>query len=63
MSVAALQHQLAASSVGEVQLRAYFTELCQSIGASMIQDHDKLRLKVEADDSVAHGRRLGQPRA
>ena len=53
MSVAALQHQLAASSVGEVQLRAYFTELCQSIGASMIQDHDKLRLRVDADDSVA----------
>jgi two-component system, sensor histidine kinase PdtaS len=53
MSVAALQQQLAASSVGEVQLRAYFTELCQSIGASMIHDHDKLRLKVEADESVA----------
>ena len=53
MSVAALQQQLAASSVGEVQLRAYFTELCQSIGASMIQDHDKLRLRVEADDTVA----------
>ncbi len=53
MSVAALQQQLAASSVGEVQLRAYFTELCHSIGASMIQDHDKLRLRVEADDSVA----------
>jgi two-component sensor histidine kinase len=53
MSVAALQQQLAASSVGEVQLRAYFTELCQSIGASMIQDHDKLRLRVEADESVA----------
>jgi two-component system, sensor histidine kinase PdtaS len=53
MSVAALQQQLAASSIGEVQLRAYFTELCQSIGASMIQDHDRLRLRVEADDTVA----------
>jgi len=53
MSVAALQHQLAASDVGEVGLRAYFTELCQSIGASMIQDRDKLRLRVEADDGVA----------
>ena len=53
MSVATLQQQLAASTVGEVQLRAYFTELCQSIGASMIQDHDKLRLRVDADDSVA----------
>jgi two-component sensor histidine kinase len=53
MSVAALQSQLVASRVGEVQLRAYFTELCQSIGASMIQDHDKLKLRVEADESVA----------
>jgi two-component sensor histidine kinase len=53
MSVAALQHQLAASNIGEVRLRDYFSELCQSIGASMIQDHDQLRLQVEADDSVA----------
>jgi len=53
MSVAALQHQLAATNVGQVRLREYFTELCQSIGASMIQDHDKLRLKVDADDSFA----------
>ena len=53
MSVAALQSQLVASRVGEVPLGVYFTELCQSIGASMIQDHDKLRLRVETDDSVA----------
>jgi two-component system, sensor histidine kinase PdtaS len=53
MSVAALQHQLAATNVGEVHLREYFTELCQSIGASMIQDHEKLRLKVDADESLA----------
>ena len=53
MSVAALQQQLAQSKVGEVELRAYFTDLCASIGASMIQDHDKLTLRVEADDGVA----------
>jgi two-component sensor histidine kinase len=54
MSVAALQNQLAASkTLGAVQLRAYFTELCQSIGASMIQDREKLRLRVEADDGEA----------
>ncbi|MEJ0066593.1 MAG: sensor histidine kinase [Caulobacteraceae bacterium] len=53
MSVAALQTQLAATNVGEVHLRDYFTELCQSIGASMIQDHEKLRLTVDADDSLA----------
>jgi two-component sensor histidine kinase len=53
MSVAALQRQLAAANVGEVHLRDYFTELCQSIGDSMIQDPESLRLTVEADDSVA----------
>jgi two-component sensor histidine kinase len=50
MSVAALQHQLAASQLGDVELRAYFTELCASIGASMIHDPARLTLKVEADD-------------
>jgi two-component sensor histidine kinase len=53
MSVATLQQQLAQSRVGEVELRAYFTELCDSIGASMIRDHAKLSLTVEADDGVA----------
>ncbi|HLY78332.1 MAG TPA: sensor histidine kinase, partial [Caulobacteraceae bacterium] len=31
----------------------YFTELCQSIGDSMIRDPKKLRLTVEVDDTVA----------
>jgi len=53
MSVATLQQQLAGSKLGEVQLRTYFTELCQSIGASMIHDFDKLKLRVEANDGVA----------
>jgi two-component sensor histidine kinase len=39
--------------VGDVELRAYFTDLCASIGASMIHDRDKLLLRVEADDGVA----------
>lgn len=54
MSVAALQNQLAQSRGGDVELRNYFTELCASIGASMIQDHEKLVLRVEADDGVAN---------
>lgn len=53
MSVAALQQQLAQSKVGDVALRAYLTDLCASIGASMIQDHDKLVLRVEADEGTA----------
>jgi two-component sensor histidine kinase len=51
MSVAAVQHQLAASRLGEVELRPYFTQLCESLGASMIHDRDQLTLTVEADDS------------
>jgi two-component sensor histidine kinase len=51
MSVAALQQELSASRLGAVDLRAYFTRLCESIGASMIRDHDRLLLEVEADDS------------
>ena len=52
MSVAALQQQLAASQVGEIHLRYYLTDLCKSIGASMISDPDQLSLKVRADESV-----------
>ena len=51
MSVAALQQQLSASSVSDVQLRPYFTTLCNSIGASMIRDHNQLSLEVSVDDS------------
>jgi two-component sensor histidine kinase len=52
MSVAALQKQLAASSVADVELRSYFTTLCNSIGASMIRDHNQVSLDVSVDDSV-----------
>lgn len=53
MSVAALQHELSASRLGEVELRSYFKKLCDSIGASMIRDHDQLVLEVKADDSTS----------
>ena len=52
MSVASLQQQLAASRAGDVQLRPYFTTLCESIAASMIRDHDQLSLEVRADESI-----------
>ena len=51
MSVASLQRQLAATSVSDVDMRAYLTNLCQSIGASMIADHGNFSLTVRADDS------------
>ncbi len=52
MSVAALQQQLATSRVGDVELRPYFKQLCDSLGASMIQNHDLVTLGVDIDDSV-----------
>lgn len=53
MSVAAVQRQLAATTAADVGLRGYFTQLCESIGASMIRDHDRLQLVVTSDDSLA----------
>ncbi len=62
MSVAAVQRQLASTTSGDVALRPYLTELCQSIGASMIRDNVELTLTVKAgearcsaDDSVSLG--------
>ena len=52
MSIATMQRQLAASRLGDVVLRDYFTEHCASIGASMISDHDQLTLTSRVDDSV-----------
>jgi len=52
MSVAALQKQLAVSQAGDVELRPYFIALCDSIGASMIRDHNQLSLDVAVDESV-----------
>jgi two-component system, sensor histidine kinase PdtaS len=54
MSVAVLQQQLAASRLGDVELRAYFDSLCQSIGASMIRDHNQISLDVSVDESAVH---------
>jgi len=53
MSVAAVQQQLAATRLGEVGVRAYFIDLCRSIGASMISDPEQISLDVEVDESVA----------
>ena len=51
MSIATMQRQLAASRLGDVELRPYFRDLCASIGASMIADHGRLRLISTIDDS------------
>jgi two-component sensor histidine kinase len=52
MSIATLQRQLALTATGDVVLRTYFTELCASIGASMIADPTLVSLTVDVDDSV-----------
>ncbi len=52
MSIATLQRQLAATQLGDVALRTYFTDLCATIGASMIRDRNQLTLTVDVDDSV-----------
>ena len=52
MSVATLQRLLASNATGEVALRPYLTDLCASIGASMIADPSRLTLNVSADDTV-----------
>jgi two-component sensor histidine kinase len=52
MSIAALQQQLATSQLGRVALRAYLTNLCRSIAASMIPDPALLSLETEIDDST-----------
>lgn len=52
MSIATMQKQLAVSRRGDVELRSYFGDLCRSIGASMIADHDQLSLTSTVDDST-----------
>jgi len=52
MSIATVQQQLASSKLKDVELRPYFTQLCQSLGASMIRDHNKQSIEVSGDDSV-----------
>jgi len=52
MSVASLQKQLATTNQADVELRPYFAALCDSIGASMIRDHNQLTLDVTVDESI-----------
>jgi two-component sensor histidine kinase len=52
MSIAAVQQQLAITTMSEVKLAPYLTKLCQSLGASMIYDHKTLILEVRTDDSA-----------
>jgi two-component sensor histidine kinase len=52
MSIATVQKQLASSTQGDVEMRPYFTQLCQSLGASMIRDHSRQSIAVTGDGSA-----------
>ncbi|MDB5432221.1 MAG: signal transduction histidine kinase [Caulobacter sp.] len=52
LSIATVQKQLAAASATTVELRPYFVQLCQSLGASMIRDHDSQSIEVSVDKSI-----------
>ncbi|WP_375454413.1 histidine kinase dimerization/phosphoacceptor domain -containing protein [uncultured Methylobacterium sp.] len=54
MSIAAVQKHLAPQRLGDVTLRSYFEGLCDSIGASMIRDHNLVPLKATADESTVN---------
>ena len=52
MSIATLQKQLTVSAIEDVELRAYFTHLCESLGASMIRDHAQQSIHVDVDQTT-----------
>jgi len=52
MSIAAVQRQLSSSRGGVVELRSYLTQLCESLGASMIADPERLSIQVSVDDTA-----------
>jgi two-component system, sensor histidine kinase PdtaS len=52
MSIATVQRQLASSGKLDVELRPCFTRLCQSLGASMIQDNKTQSIHVTGDAST-----------
>ncbi len=54
MSIATLQKQLAVTQLKSVELRAYFTDLCRSISASMIGDPKRLTLEAIVDDTTTN---------
>jgi two-component sensor histidine kinase len=53
MSIATLQSQLAIKSSDDVELRKYMRDLCASIGASMIDDPDRISIGSSIEDVAA----------
>jgi len=52
MSIAMLQKHLSSTAVDNVGLKNYFADLCNSIGASMIGEPGRIKLRTQCDDSI-----------
>jgi two-component sensor histidine kinase len=52
MAIADLERQLAESPTEGVAIGVYLTQLCASLGASMIENHDQIQLGAMADRSI-----------
>jgi two-component sensor histidine kinase len=50
MSIAAVQRHLAITPVGDVPLRPYLSQLCESLAASMIHDQKQLSIVTSVDE-------------
>lgn len=55
IAIAELQRHLAETGDGAVAIGPYLKQLCRTLGASMIGDHDQTSLNVETDDSQIPG--------
>ncbi|KQY29886.1 hypothetical protein ASD38_11250 [Caulobacter sp. Root487D2Y] len=56
MSVAALERLLSTSEDGDIEVQAYFRNLCENIATSMIGDVDQISLTVEGGEGVVDAR-------
>jgi two-component sensor histidine kinase len=52
-SIDAVEQQLVVSQLGDVELRPYLTDLCDSLAGSLVGDRTQLSLAITADGSVA----------
>lgn len=55
MSVASLQRQLASSSTNDVVIRPYLESICESIGASLTHDSERIHIEVTGDEGAMPG--------
>jgi two-component sensor histidine kinase len=58
MSVAALERLLSTSGDGDVEVRAYFTSLCEGISAPLISEANQISLTVAGGEGVVEARIL-----